>query len=113
MQQDMIPPLEHIDATSVEDAVDKLREYGNDAATIAGNTDEINWMKNRMRKPKYVVDIKSIDALSGISERGNWWCPRPLGGWHPGSHERQYETDGQDSERTHVLVSGENNHECD
>lgn len=68
MQQDMIPPLEHVDATSVDDAVAKLREHGNDAATIAGNTDEINWMKNRMRTPKVLVDLKGIDELSGIEE---------------------------------------------
>lgn len=66
MQQDMIPPLEHIDATSVEDAVAKLEKHGNDAATIAGNTDEINWMKNRMRAPEVLVDIKGIDELEGV-----------------------------------------------
>lgn len=71
MQQDMIPPLEHIDATSVEDAVAKLKEYGNDAATIAGNTDEINWMKNRMRAPEVLVDIKGIDELEGVETTGD------------------------------------------
>ncbi|MFW5939042.1 MAG: FAD binding domain-containing protein [Halolamina sp.] len=66
MQQDMIPPLEHIDATSVDEAVAHLREHGTDAAIIAGNTDEINWMKNRMRAPEVLVDVKEIDELSGI-----------------------------------------------
>jgi len=66
MQQDMIPPLEHVDATSVDDAVAKLREHGNEAATIAGNTDEINWMKNRMRAPEVLVDLKGIDELHGV-----------------------------------------------
>ena len=66
MQQDMIPPLEHIDATSVDHAVRLLDEHGSDAATIAGNTDEINWMKNRMRTPQVLVDIKQIDALHGV-----------------------------------------------
>ena len=66
MQQDMIPPLTHVDAESVDDAVAKLREHGTDAATIAGNTDEINWMKNRMRTPEVLVDIKGIDELSGV-----------------------------------------------
>lgn len=66
MQQDMIPPLKHVDATSVDDAVAKLQKHGSDAATIAGNTDEINWMKNRMRAPEVLVDIKGIDALKGV-----------------------------------------------
>ncbi len=66
MQQDMIPPLTHVDANSVDDAVAALREHGSDAQIIAGNTDEINWMKNRMRTPEVLVDIKQIDALHGV-----------------------------------------------
>jgi xanthine dehydrogenase YagS FAD-binding subunit len=66
MQQDMIPPLTHVDANSVDDAVAALREHGSDAQIIAGNTDEINWMKNRMRTPQVLVDIKQIDALHGV-----------------------------------------------
>ncbi|SDX95902.1 FAD binding domain-containing protein [Halobellus clavatus] len=66
MQQDMIPPLTHVDATSVDDAVATLQEHGTDAATIAGNTDEINWMKNRMRTPEVLVDLKGIDEMRGI-----------------------------------------------
>jgi len=71
MQQDMIPPLEHVDVESVDDAVAALREHGSDAATIAGNTDEINWMKNRMRTPEVLVDIKGIDELSGVETTGD------------------------------------------
>ncbi|GAB7095866.1 xanthine dehydrogenase family protein subunit M [Halolamina litorea] len=71
MQQDMIPPLEHIDATSVDEAVRTLREHGTDAATIAGNTDEINWMKNRMRTPEVLVDIKGIEELHGVETTGD------------------------------------------
>jgi len=68
MQQDMIPPLEHIDATSVDEAVRLLEEHGSDAATIAGNTDEINWMKNRTKTPEVLVDLKPIQELHGIEE---------------------------------------------
>jgi len=68
MQQDMIPPLRHVDVTSVDEAVSALREHGQDAATIAGNTDEINWMKNRMRTPEVLVDLKGIEELSGVEE---------------------------------------------
>lgn len=68
MQQDMIPPLEHVDVSTVDEAIDRLREHGDDAATIAGNTDEINWMKNRTRTPEVLVDLKGIDELKGIEE---------------------------------------------
>lgn len=69
MQDDMIKPLEHIDAKSVEHAIRTLEEHGEKATIIAGNTDEINWMKNRIRAPEVVVDLKPVDALYGITER--------------------------------------------
>jgi xanthine dehydrogenase YagS FAD-binding subunit len=69
MQQDMIRPLEHVDARSVDHAISVLQEHGEDATIIAGNTDEMEWMKNRDRAPEVVVDIKPIDALSDMSER--------------------------------------------
>lgn len=69
MQDDMIKPLEHVDATSVGEAIAALQEHGRDATLIAGATDEINWLKNRMRSPRVLVDVKPIEALHGISER--------------------------------------------
>lgn len=71
MQDDMIPPHRHIDADSVSDAVAVLSEYGRRAVVIAGNTDEMEWMKNRSRAPEVVVDLKEIDELSGVSADGS------------------------------------------
>lgn len=68
MQQDMIQPLEHIDATSVDQAISVLQDHGRDATIIAGNTDEMEWMKDRERAPEVVVDLKPIEALHGIEE---------------------------------------------
>ena len=65
----MIKPLKHVDAATVKEAVDALREHGEDATLIAGNTDEINWLKNRMRAPQVLVDIKPIESLHGVEER--------------------------------------------
>lgn len=67
MQDDMIRPLQHIDARSVDDAISTLKEHGREATVIAGNTDEINWLKNRSRAPKVLVDIKPIDELYGFA----------------------------------------------
>ncbi|MFP4591351.1 MAG: FAD binding domain-containing protein [Halobacteriales archaeon] len=69
MQDDMIRPLKHVDAGSVDEAIDLLDEHGQDATVIAGATDEINWMKNRMRSPEVLVDIKHLDELKGVTER--------------------------------------------
>ena len=69
MQDDMIKPLRHIDATSVDEAIAALQEHGNDATLVAGYTDEIEWLKNRMRSPRVLVDVKPIQSLHGIRER--------------------------------------------
>lgn len=71
MQQDMIQPLEHVDAKSADHAISVLNEHGRDAAVIAGNTDEINWMKNRTRAPEVLVDLKPLDELKGVRKRGD------------------------------------------
>jgi len=71
MQDDMIKPLRHVDATSVEEAIAALQEHGRDATLVAGSTDEINWLKNRMRTPKVLVDVKPIEDLHGVEERGD------------------------------------------
>ncbi|WP_331235035.1 FAD binding domain-containing protein [Natronorarus salvus] len=68
MQDDMIPPHRHVDASSVSDAISVLEEYGGDATLIAGNTDEMEWLKNRSRAPDVVVDLKNIDDLHGVEE---------------------------------------------
>lgn len=68
MQDDMIPPHQHIDAESVSHAVDLLDEHGRQATVVAGGTDEFEWIKNRSRDPEVVVDIKHIDDISGIEE---------------------------------------------
>lgn len=69
MQDDMIQPLEHVDADSVEHAVSLLQQHGGRATVIAGATDEINWLKNRQRAPEVLVDIKEVDGLSDVRER--------------------------------------------
>lgn len=69
MQDDMIRPLRHVDAGTVDEAIDLLEEHGQDATVVAGATDEINWMKNRIRSPEVLVDIKHVDELKGVTER--------------------------------------------
>ncbi|MFB6131157.1 MAG: xanthine dehydrogenase family protein subunit M [Salinigranum sp.] len=71
MQDDMIKPLKHVDVGSVDEAIGLLVKHGEDASLIAGNTDEINWLKNRMRAPKVLVDLKPLGDLSGVQERSD------------------------------------------
>lgn len=66
-----LPPLEHLTAHSVEEVVQWLGKYGARAKIIAGGTDLLGLMKDRitgprMPLPEILIDIKKIPALSEI-----------------------------------------------
>ena len=64
--RDMIAPFELFQPTSVEAATALLAEHGEDAWVLAGGLDSFDWFKDRIKRPKVVVDLGSIEELSGI-----------------------------------------------
>jgi xanthine dehydrogenase YagS FAD-binding subunit len=62
----------HIDAATVEEAVSHLRRYGDGASVIAGGTDLLGKMKERIlpRYPEAIVNLKTIRGLDYIREEG-------------------------------------------
>jgi xanthine dehydrogenase YagS FAD-binding subunit len=71
---DELPVLAHVDAESVEDAVHWLGEYGPRAKLLAGGTDLLGLMKDRisgpqMPLPDVLINIKRVPELGLISER--------------------------------------------
>lgn len=64
--RDVIPAFELLQPTSVDEAHNLLRSYGADAWILAGGLDSFDWLKDRIRKPKVVVDLSGIDELRGI-----------------------------------------------
>lgn len=100
MQDDMIPRHRHIDVESVGDAISVLQEYGRDARVISGNTELADWMKNRIKAPRVVVDLKEIDELHGIDERSD-------GGLRIGSMMTLTEVANSDLVRDHFGVLSE------
>jgi xanthine dehydrogenase YagS FAD-binding subunit len=66
-----LPPLEHLQAQNVDDVVQWLSEYGTRAKLIAGGTDLLGLMKDRitgsqMPIPEILIDIKKIPNLNEI-----------------------------------------------
>lgn len=59
----------HVDASDLQTAVELLRE-GN-AEAIAGGTDLLTEMKERIRTPETLVNLKPLSELRGIREEGN------------------------------------------
>ena len=59
--------FEVVRPNALEEAIRFLREHGGTAKLLAGGTDLIVRMKERSVTPKYVVDLKRIPGLEGIS----------------------------------------------
>jgi len=60
----------HIDALTVDEAVSCLRRYGDGARAIAGGTDLLGKMKDRIlpRYPEAIVNLKTIPGLDFIRQ---------------------------------------------
>jgi xanthine dehydrogenase YagS FAD-binding subunit len=56
---------------SVADAQKLLEQHAPDAWVLAGGLDSFDWLKDRIRKPKVVVDLSGIGELRGIRPSGN------------------------------------------
>jgi len=64
--RDVMPAFELFQPGSVADAQKLLEQHGPDAWILAGGLDSFDWLKDRIRKPKAVVDLSGIEELRGI-----------------------------------------------
>jgi carbon-monoxide dehydrogenase medium subunit len=64
-------PFEYTRATSLDDALTKLRAANGDGKLIAGGHSLVPLMKLRLSEPKVLIDIGRIPGLSGITARGD------------------------------------------
>jgi carbon-monoxide dehydrogenase medium subunit len=66
----MIPAaFEYVRATSLDDAVAKLKAAGSGAKLIAGGHSLVPLMKLRLSEPSVLIDVGRIPDLAGIGER--------------------------------------------
>lgn len=70
---DELPLFEHVDATSLDEALSALGEHGARAQVLAGGTDLLGLMKDRisgpgMPVPDVLVNVKRIPELAAIRE---------------------------------------------
>jgi xanthine dehydrogenase YagS FAD-binding subunit len=66
--KDMMPGFELYQPTQLEDALALLDRYRKDGWTMAGGNDSLSWFKERVKRPKAVIDITGIVALKGVRE---------------------------------------------
>jgi len=66
--RDVIPGFELFQPTTVADAVALLDKHKGEAWRLAGGNDSLDWFKERIKRPKYVIDITRIKELKGVKE---------------------------------------------
>ena len=69
--RDVMAAFELFQPASVADAQKLLEQHGPDAWVLAGGLDSFDWLKDRIKKPKVVVDLSGIGELRGIRASGN------------------------------------------
>src|SRR6185312_555187 len=63
---DVMPPFLLLQPGTLADAQKLLAQQGPDAWILAGGLDSFDWLKDRMRKPKAVIDLSGVQDLKGV-----------------------------------------------
>jgi len=66
--KDMMPQFDLFQPATLKDALGLLDSYGKDAWKMAGGYDSLVWFKERIKRPKAVIDLSGIAELRGIKE---------------------------------------------
>src|SRR3712207_3192170 len=66
--RDVMPAFELFQPATAGDAVSLLDRYGADAWAMAGGLDTFDWLKDRIRRPKVVVDLSTVSELRGVRD---------------------------------------------
>ena len=69
--RDVMAAFELFQPTSVADAQKLLEQHGPDAWVLAGGLDSFDWLKDRIKKPKAVVDLSGVEEMRGVRASGN------------------------------------------
>src|SRR6202140_1495840 len=64
--RDIMPAFDLLQPASIADAQKLLQQHGADAWVMAGGMDSFDWLKDRIKKPKVVVDLSGIAELKGV-----------------------------------------------
>jgi xanthine dehydrogenase YagS FAD-binding subunit len=64
--RDVMPAFDLLQPDSIADAQKLLQQQGSDGWVLAGGMDSFDWLKDRIKRPKVVVDLSGIAELKGI-----------------------------------------------
>ena len=69
--RDVMPAFDLLQPGSIADALKLLDQHGEDAWVMAGGLDSFDWLKDRIKKPKVLVDLSGVGELKGIRASGD------------------------------------------
>jgi xanthine dehydrogenase YagS FAD-binding subunit len=69
--RDVMPAFDLLQPSSTVEAQQMLKQNGADAWVMAGGLDSFDWLKDRIKKPKALVDLSGVDELRGIRVNGD------------------------------------------
>lgn len=69
--RDVMPGFQLLQPSSIADAQKLLHQHGVDAWVLAGGLDSFDWLKDRIKRPKAVVDLSGVEELKGIRVKGD------------------------------------------
>ena len=68
VMRDVIPAFELFQPATVGDAVRLLDQHSADAWVLAGGLDSMDWLKDRIKRPRVIVDLSQVAELRGVRE---------------------------------------------
>ena len=66
--RDVMPDFELFQPATADDALALLARHGSDAWVLAGGLDSFDWLKDRIKRPKVVVDLSQTTGMTGVRE---------------------------------------------
>ena len=64
--RDVMPAFELVQPNSIADAQRVLEQQGENGWVLAGGMDSFDWLKDRLKRPKVVVDLSGVAELKGV-----------------------------------------------
>lgn len=71
MAKDMMSGFALYQPTDLKNALSLITKFGSDGWILAGGYDSLDWFKDRIKRPKAVIDLSGITGLRDIRETNN------------------------------------------
>jgi xanthine dehydrogenase YagS FAD-binding subunit len=66
--RDIMPAFELFQPATIDDTLRLAAQHGQDAWVMAGGLDTFDWLKDRIKRPKVVIDLSQVSELRGVRE---------------------------------------------